>query len=150
LPYKIELNKEGQLVLSPVKFLHSLLQKAIMNSIEDALGESGKAVSDVAVATADNTKVPDVVWMSVAFIREHLREDELSAAPEICVEVVSPSNTALEMKRKMALFFERGARECWLCDLNGRMRFFTPEGESTDSILAPLFPRAINLEAWLE
>mgnify|MGYP001313879954 CR=1 FL=1 len=38
------------------------------------------------------------------------------AAPEICLEILSPSNSIVEMEMKRALYFEAGAREVWECD----------------------------------
>ena len=45
-------------------------------------------------------------------------------APEICVEVFSPSNSVAEIEGKILLYFERGAQECWTCDGTGVMTFF--------------------------
>jgi Uma2 family endonuclease len=47
-------------------------------------------------------------------------------APEICVEVLSPGNTEAEIQEKMALYFDAGAREVWLCERSGAMSFFSP------------------------
>jgi Uma2 family endonuclease len=44
-------------------------------------------------------------------------------APEICVEVLSPANSDAEIQEKTALYFDAGAREVWLCDLGGHMKF---------------------------
>ena len=49
----------------------------------------------------------------------------LERAPEICVEVLSPSNSEPEMNEKRALYFEAGAHEVWICDLDGKMEFHT-------------------------
>jgi Uma2 family endonuclease len=58
---------------------------------------------------------------------------------EICVEVLSSSNSQPEMEEKMALYFEAGAHEVWLCGLDGKMEFYTPD-LSAVSRLCPLFP----------
>ena len=50
-------------------------------------------------------------------------------APEVVVEVISPSNRLKALQYGMSLFFERGAKEVWLCDKDGNMRFFNPQGE---------------------
>jgi uncharacterized protein with von Willebrand factor type A (vWA) domain len=50
------------------------------------------------------------------------------------------------MDEKMLLYFEAGAKEFWLCDKQGRMRFFNPEkGRLTVSELVPQFPKKITL-----
>ena len=47
----------------------------------------------------------------------------LTSAPEICVEILSPSNTQPEINEKRALYFDAGATEVWICNLNGSMSF---------------------------
>jgi Uma2 family endonuclease len=47
----------------------------------------------------------------------------LERAPKICVEIISPSNTAAEIEEKRALYFEAGAQEGWTCGLDGELRF---------------------------
>ena len=74
----------------------------------------------------------------------HGRETPLTRAPEICVEVISPSNTASEIEEKKQLYFEAGAKEVWLCDDDGTMRFFLPGSLVPASLLCPDFPVRID------
>ena len=73
----------------------------------------------------DGVKVIDVVWMSPVYAArlEAQNPVALERAPEICVEVLSPSNSQPEMEEKMALYFEAGAHEVWICGLDGNLRF---------------------------
>ena len=66
-------------------------------------------------------------------------------APEICVEVVSASNTGEEMEEKKSLYFARGAQEVWVCE-NGVMRFYRPDGPLEKSVLVPDFPKRIEID----
>jgi Uma2 family endonuclease len=68
-------------------------------------------------------------------------------APEICVEVLSPGNTEIEMREKMTLYFDAGAEEVWLCDTSGNMRFFETSTPQTvgASRICPEFPHRIVL-----
>ncbi|MDR3171493.1 MAG: Uma2 family endonuclease [Treponema sp.] len=43
-------------------------------------------------------------------------EEGCRGAPDLVVEVLSPSNTTLEMERKLALYEEAGVREYWVVD----------------------------------
>ena len=64
-------------------------------------------------------------------------------APEICVEILSPSNTAGEMTAKRRLYFEAGALEVWICSVDGKMEFYAksnPDGASDASTLCSGFP----------
>jgi Uma2 family endonuclease len=63
----------------------------------------------------------------------------LERAPEVCVEVLSPSNSEPEMNEKRALYFEAGAHEVWICRRDGKMEFYTPDLAGS-SRLCPLFP----------
>jgi Uma2 family endonuclease len=135
--------------MSPVKFLHSCYQAEIVAQLNLCLS-GGRAGFETALKTSDNTKVSDVVWMSFAFIRANLQFDELPTAPEICIEVISSSNSLREMKQKGKLYFEAGASEFWLCDLNGKMCFFNAKGQLERSDLAPTFPLEIDIVQQLQ
>jgi len=68
-------------------------------------------------------------------------------APEICVEVISSSNTEAELKEKMALYFGAGAQEVWLCAASGARRFMARHSARAlrRSALCPAFPRKVRL-----
>lgn len=68
----------------------------------------------------------------------------LTNAPAICVEVISPRNTEVEMREKMALYFDAGATEVWLCDEDGSLRFFSCADERMErSAVIPEFPLSL-------
>lgn len=144
LSFKIELNEEGNIVMSPIKVFHSLLQGEIEALLKKYLN-SGKAFPECAVATKKGTKVADVAWVSKERLQQIKSEVECSIAPEICVEVLSNSNTQKEMIEKRKLYFEQGAHEFWLCDEQGKMRFFNPKMELLHSQLVPEFPSEIEI-----
>jgi hypothetical protein len=67
----------------------------------------------------------------------------LTTAPEICVGVLSPSNTTAEIDEKRALYFDAGAIEVWVCNLDGAMSFFSGvNNQISTSSLCPDFPGA--------
>ena len=145
LPYKIELNEWGTIMMSPVSLQHSNYATEIYDIFVEIL-EGGKALFEPGVETSKGTRVPDVAW----FTREHWQENKgnfsASTAPMICVEVLSPSNAWGEMEEKKALFFAAGAEEVWVCGPDGKMRFFTTTGEVEKSEIAPEFPTEIILD----
>jgi hypothetical protein len=67
LPFKIELNRLNQIVMSPAHPRHSRLQSKISRILGDLLSD-GEAIVELAIETQDSTKVPDVVWASKATI----------------------------------------------------------------------------------
>jgi Uma2 family endonuclease len=145
LPYKIELNENGQLVMTPHAVEHSLLQGDIEAELRRHL-PNGRVAPELAIRTSKGTKSADVVWGSDARFAEirDLGGDDAQIAPEICVEILSKSNTLAEMEAKRLLYFEAGAQEFWLCSQTGQMRFFDRGGELTQSALAPHFPRQVR------
>ncbi|MBB1078025.1 Uma2 family endonuclease [Rhodoferax sp. 4810] len=139
LPFKIELNEWGQVLMSPVKVRHSALQGAIAR----ALPASGVVLLECAIATTKGTRVADVAWCSAARFQQIHTETECSIAPEVCIEVISAGNTAMEMREKTALYFAAGALEVWLCNDDGVLQYFNPHGQLTQSHLIPTFPQRV-------
>jgi Uma2 family endonuclease len=143
LPFKIELNEYGQVVMSPVKVYHSAFQGRIGALLDRLL--DGYILDECAITTPKGTKAADVAWISPERFQIVREEDECSIAPEICVEVISSSNSKREISEKIALYFNQGALECWTCDEHGDIRFYAPGGPLEKSALAPDFPVKIDL-----
>lgn len=144
LPFKIELNEYGQIVMSPMKVIHSLLQGKIERLLLKLI-DNGEVFPECAIYTQKGTKVADVVWVSTEILQQIKYETECSIAPEICIEVLSDSNTEKEMMEKKQLYFQQQAQEFWLCDQQGAMRFFNPQSELLHSELVPGFPVKIDI-----
>ena len=144
LPYKIELNEYGKIVMSPQKVYHSILQGKIENLLR-RYQKIGEVFPECAIHTDKGTKVADVVWVSEARYQIIKKETECSVAPELCVEIFSDSNTQKEMNEKKALYFAQGAEEFWLCSENGDITFFDSSGQRSSSSLIPDFPDKIDL-----
>ena len=143
LPFKIELNKQGAIVMFPTTVLHSIIAGKILCHFSALNG--GEPLAKCAIATPQGTKVADVAWASHERVERIKHEIECSIAPEICVEVVSYSNTQREIRGKSKLYFDAGAQEVWHCAENGAMTFYSPAGKMPHSALAPAFPTKIEL-----
>lgn len=144
LPFRIELNETGQIIMSPVSIMHSLYSGEIGQLLISIL-KKGKILSECAIKTRKGTKVADVAWVSPERLKIIRHESDASVAPEICVEVLSESDTDSEMRTKRRLYFENGALEVWICDLNGCMRFYNADRELETSELVPDFPEKIEI-----
>ena len=143
LPFKIELNKWGQIVMSPVKIKHSFYQGRIQRLLESLL-QTGEVMPECAIDTSDGVKVADVVWCSDERFDQIQDEVSASIAPEICIEVKSIGNTLEEMEFKKKLYFEAQAMEVWICDEQGEITFYNEQNELTQSLLVPYFPTQIK------
>ncbi len=145
LPYKIETNEYGQLVMSPTNSTHGYMQSRLSDVLRDLIGPRGKRVMEFPIETPNGVKVPDVVWISEERWIQGKDSDASPVAAEICVEVLSRSNTAAEIEEKRRLYFEAGAVEVWTCDLEGHIRFYEPGGERSRSGVVPSFPTRIEV-----
>ena len=92
LPFKIESNQQGQLVMTPVKVYHSLFQGKIAGLLYANI-EEGEVLVECAIKTQHGTKVADVAWASEQRLKLISDEAECSIAPEICIEVMSSRPT---------------------------------------------------------
>ena len=63
LPFKIELNEHGEIIMNAVKVIHSLYQGEIEFLLRSLL-KSGKTLPECAIKTERGTKVADVAWAS--------------------------------------------------------------------------------------
>jgi Uma2 family endonuclease len=146
LPFKIELNHWGQIIMVPAKNSHSMLQGEIIVLLASFMGKQGRYFAECAIQTTDNVKVADVAWMSDSRLAQVKDEAVYSIAPEICVEVMSPSNTKAEMTQKKKLYFAAGAQEVWICEASGKLNFYTELGKIAQSALVPNFPQQVEIE----
>lgn len=146
LPYRIETDRWGNLVMSPPpKSRHAEYQGEILRLL-NLFMKGGRAIPECPLETTEGVKAIDVVWVSHVRRNSKPNDPAYLVAPEICVEVESPSNSRDELMARKRLFFEKGALEFWLCDLSGQMTFYDPAGEVSQSKLCPDFPKQVMLE----
>ena len=128
IPYKVELNKYGAILMSPASNRHGILQYKIGREIETAK-KSGVVIVECSVLTSEGVRVADVAWASDDFFAEFGDRTPFPKAPEICVEVVSPGNSQAEIEEKIRLYLEKGALEVWIAAELDQINFFTHTGE---------------------
>jgi Uma2 family endonuclease len=90
---------------------------------------AGLVISRCSILTRIGIRVPDVIWASADFMKNYGEITPYLRAPEICVEILSPSNVQAEIDEKMGAYFAAGAREVWLVAEAGSIRYFGPAGE---------------------
>jgi Uma2 family endonuclease len=54
-------------------------------------------ITECFIQTSDGVKVADVVWLPEGFVSEFGFVTPYPKAPEICIEIVSPSNSKIEI-----------------------------------------------------
>jgi Uma2 family endonuclease len=147
LPYKIEQDRFGRIVMSPAKAAHGWYQGEIHHLLRNLL-PGWVAVIECGIDTSEGVKVPDIAAMPQGLFHRYFTAQSLPESPDICVEVLSWSNTPEEMDEKRRLYAAKGCREFWTCSEEGQMSFFdAATGESLpQSALCPAFPPLIRLE----
>ena len=140
LPYKIELNAWGKVEMSPASNRHGRLQALIAAELLRQL-PGGMAISECSILTRIGIRVPDVVWASSEFVAAFGEITPFMRAPDICVEIVSPSNVQAEIDAKKSAYLAAGAKEVWIVAEAGTVRCFDAAGEKPASD----FPLALSL-----
>jgi Uma2 family endonuclease len=132
LPGKVELDAWGRMVMSPpASYYHGVFQMKL-GPILAPLG--GQSSVEAPIVTAAGVLVADAAWASAEFVARHGDESPLSAAPEICIEVVSPSNSVKEIREKIGAYLGAGAEEVWVVfPQSARVEFHGPGGELLSS-----------------
>jgi len=136
IPYKVELNKFGQILMIPNSNRRGILQFKVGREIETAK-KSGIIAVKCSVLTNEGVKVADVAWASNEFFAEFGEMTPYPKAPEICVKIVSPRNSKAEISEKIRLYLEKGAQEVWIVDEYAKTDFYTHTGKIEISKLAP-------------
>ncbi len=142
LPFKIQTDKWGHIVMSPATNEHRMYQVKIVALLSRLL-DTGAIITECSIQTHEGVKVTDVAWASDDFIDRNRGDNPFREAPELCVEILSPSNSVMEMDEKKELYFAKGVKEFWICDKNGNITFHKNTGEISRSELAGNFPRLV-------
>ena len=100
----------------------------------------GAVLGEVPILTAIGVRVPDVGWASEAYISAVGEVSPLPRPPEICVEVMSPSNSDQEMEEETRAYLAAGAKEVWLATADGTIRYFDADGERSSSAFPVSIP----------
>jgi Uma2 family endonuclease len=90
----------------------------------------------------DTVRGPDVAFVSQArFEQQGDTVRAFSGAPDLAVEILSPSNTPAGVHAKVADYFAAGARRVWVID---------SESQSVTDYESLLAPRVIDTDELLE
>lgn len=143
---RIETDRHGHVLMSPPPgSTHGRYQTRIAILLDQLCGEC--VLTECPISTADGVRAADVAWASPERLVHIGENDIFLKAPEVCVEVLSPDNSAAEMREKNALYFDAGAKEVWHCSRSGQMAFFVADESSPlrASRLCPDFPAQVQL-----
>lgn len=110
----------GELFMSPApKRLHQFMSGRLFKAIDDhvmdhELGLTMYAPFDVKLS--GHTAVqPDLLFFSTSN-QDAMSDDYATGAPDLAIEVLSPSNQRVDLVLKRALYADNGVREYWIVD----------------------------------
>ena len=111
---------DGKVVeLSPANDEHSGISINIGTAFNNysrqrGFGQAGVEAGYILLSGPDTVRGPDVSFRLVPRSTRRQSVGFLAGAPDIAVEVVSPSNTAAEMERKVAEYLAAGSQRVWV------------------------------------
>jgi Uma2 family endonuclease len=122
----------GELVKVPFpEFRHVRAQWQLRRLLEKAAGNAGVVHTEMPYRPLPEHECwgADIVYLAKA--RWDSVDRYLMGAPDLVIEVLSPSNTAAEMLDKRNLCLENGSHEFWVVDVDHRqVEVSTPDGHT--------------------
>ncbi len=147
--------RHGELVkVAPPKHKHHLIQHRLRCLLESTAGDSGEVTTYIGFRGLPEYeyRIADVAFVSKHRWERISPEGNLEGAPDIVIEVLSPSNGATEMLDKEQLCLENGSREFWLVDPDRRqVKISTSDGRTltykSGQHIPLLFGGSLNVDA---
>ena len=146
---------DGEVIeLSPVNDEHSGISINIGTALNNysrqiGFGQAGVEAGYILLSGPDTVRGPDVSFRLVPRNARRQRSGFLPGAPDIAVEVFSPSNTHAEMNRKVAEYLAAESQRVWIAYAStrsvavhrsdGTTITFTGDDVITDEELLPGF-----------
>jgi Uma2 family endonuclease len=142
--------RHGELVsVSRPKLKHIQTQKRTERLLEAAVGGVGVVVMEFSFRPQQyELRVADVAYISHDRWERADPNGDFPGAPDMVIEILSPSNTIAELFDKEKLCLENGAQQFWVIDQDRRqIKVSTPDGRtltyrSGQEIPLPLFGNA--------
>jgi Uma2 family endonuclease len=115
---------DGKMIMAPAPTLeHQTILRQLFRLldpfvIEHQLGELLFAPLDVVIQREPlRTRQPDLLFVSKE--RAEILKPIIEGAPDLVVEISSPSNNRAAMEAKLADYSRLGVRECWIVSPDG-------------------------------
>lgn len=142
----------GELVVSPTPTpVHQIVVSRLVTLLSSFVDSNELGVVITAPLNVQlseyNVVQPDIMFVSTANLGR-IGERQIAGAPDMVVEVLSPSTRRLDLVRKMALYASAGVEEYWVVDPDRKtisvLRLedghYQDESEDRNSIRTGLLP----------
>jgi Uma2 family endonuclease len=98
--------------------------------LEQHLGGEVSGADGTYVLSRYNTRIPDVAYISEQKLLGQDEDGYYRGAPDLAVEVVSPSNSPTEMQERAGEYLDADARLVWIVDAKTKtVDVYLPGGE---------------------
>lgn len=120
--FDYELRHGESIQVSRPKAKHHSVQTKLVRMLEEAIPSPAYVSMEVPFRPLPEHELwaADVAVVEHKRWREALDRGDLFGAPDLVIEVLSPSNSASEMYERERLCLENGCREFWVVDLERR------------------------------
>jgi Uma2 family endonuclease len=126
--------RHGELVaVARAKVKHQMIQSRLRRLLEPLAPPAALVEVEVSFRALPQyeLRVADVAYVSSERWAMADPEDYIQGAPDLVIEVLSPSNTAAELYDKEKLCLNNGAKEFWVVDPDRRqVKVSTPDGHT--------------------
>jgi Uma2 family endonuclease len=115
---QLELRNGEVFQVAPPQNPHYLVAQNLRRALTEAAGSVGEAGTEFGFRLNDREyRIVDVAFLRWEDWANMKLQKYFTSAPELVVEILSPSNTHSEMVERETLCLENGAREFWVVDL---------------------------------
>jgi Uma2 family endonuclease len=113
---------DGELAVSPTGMEHGHVSSAISTALRNYVG-ANRLGAVLESSTGFRMKSSNILSPDVSFVDkrrieafDRLPERFFQGAPDLAVEVLSPTDTLPALEQKVVEYFDNGARVCWLVE----------------------------------
>ena len=120
--YSYELAQNVLVLRDPgVAWVHSSVQGKLYRYLDEWMekfghGDVGVEVDCLLSEDPDTIRIPDIAVLLQPFDAENTFHGRVRGAPDIAIEVLSPSNRPQDMRAKTREYFQAGALRVWIVD----------------------------------
>lgn len=130
---RYELRHGDPFIVAPPIFGHMKVQQMLRDLLDQAAAGAGRACTEFGFRPVPEHeyRIADVGYCSLERWNAADPKTYFAGAPDLAVEILSPSNTTKEMLDKRKLCLENGSREFWVVDIEHRqIEVSTPDGRT--------------------
>jgi Uma2 family endonuclease len=106
----------------PSRLKHSMLRERLRDLLDQVAVKHGRAFTRLGFRTPSEFeyRVADIAFTSAERLVRQDPNQYFEGAPDLVIEVLSPSNSEAEIADMRTLCFETGCREFWTVDIGDR------------------------------